>query len=59
MNGFQATFGHIYILRWARRTTLVCKMNEVILPDTEFEIRALEVRARYLLVTEAPHNNES
>ena len=59
--GLQATVVHIYaklgqenLLRMVRRLRWHCPL------DTGFEIRALLVwgRARYLSVTEAPHNTD-
>ena len=49
-----------YRLNWARRTSCGWWMRWLCPPDTGFEIRALAVwgRARYLSVTEAPHNTE-
>ena len=49
-----------YRLYWVRRTSWGWWMRWHCPPDTGFKIRALEVwgRARYLSVTEAPHNTE-
>ena len=51
-----------YRLNWARRTSWGWwdDWDDTGPPDTGFEIRALEIwgRARYLSVTEAPHNTD-
>ena len=56
--GLQANFVHIYAK--LGQENLLRMMRWHCPPDTGFEIRALAVwgRARYLSVTEAPHNTE-
>ena len=60
--GIQATFVHINMIKAKLgQENLLRIVRWHCIPDTQFEIRALGVwgRARYLLVTEAPHDIES